>query len=383
MSGVTLASVIVTILAVAVATFARRDLLAARAESVAAPKQRRSFDVERLESALDATRLAVVVAGPDASIDYRNRAAAELLDAHDSRVIVANALRELVVSGVRGEPGEREVELFGPPSTTFLIRVDPLSPEVDAAGGVVAVVEDVSSGRRLDSVRRDFVANVSHELKTPVGAVSLLADALRGEAALGAEADGDVVRRLSSRVSAEMARLAHIVDDLLELSRIEAGDELDMESLDIHAVVTEAVARIANAAEIRGVSIVVRSSEGVSVMGDSGQLISAVANLVDNAVKYSPAASSVDVTVGSVGGEVRVEVVDHGVGIPARDLGRIFERFYRVDQARSRETGGTGLGLSIVRHIVANHGGGVEVESREGRGSTFALTLPVLQDELV
>jgi two-component system sensor histidine kinase SenX3 len=238
--------------------------------------------------------------------------------------------------------------------------------------GIVAVLDDVSDRRRLEAVRRDFVANVSHELKTPVGALSLLAETLL------AEHDPEVSQRLAGRIQDESLRVNRIIEDLLDLSRIEAEEHPPREPLLGSLIMAEAVERVRSAAEQRGVKLLVDEPDPpVTLMGDRRQLVAALNSLLENAVKYSDEGSSVEVFGLANGGWVELVVRDQGIGIPARDLERIFERFYRVDHGRSRQTGGTGLGLSIVRHVVNNHQGLVHVDSREGEGSTFTLRLPL------
>jgi two-component system sensor histidine kinase SenX3 len=237
--------------------------------------------------------------------------------------------------------------------------------------GIVAVLDDVSDRRRLEAVRRDFVANVSHELKTPVGALCLLAETLL------AENDPNVSQRLAGRIQAESLRVNRIIEDLLDLSRIEAEEHPPREPLRASLIMAEAVERVRSAADQRHVKILVEEPEPpVTLMGDRRQLVAALNGLLENAVKYSDEGSSVEVFGRADGGWVELVVRDQGIGIPSSDLERIFERFYRVDHGRSRQTGGTGLGLSIVRHVVNNHHGLVHVESREGEGSTFTLRLP-------
>jgi two-component system sensor histidine kinase SenX3 len=254
-----------------------------------------------------------------------------------------------------------------------VVRCFPLwgsSTERNAQIGALALIEESTERRRLDQVRRDFVANISHELRTPVGALGLLAETIQDEP------DHDTVRRLAGRMVAEADRVARTIEDLLELSRIEFGDETHIDEIDIVAAVGEASSRISAAAEQRGITISTVGLQRFVVRGDRRQLVSALYNLLDNAVKFSSPNGAVEIRLEAVGDRVQVSVVDQGVGIPSRDLDRIFERFYRVDRARSRGTGGTGLGLAIVRHVAANHGGDVTVASREGEGSTFSLVLP-------
>jgi two-component system sensor histidine kinase SenX3 len=233
------------------------------------------------------------------------------------------------------------------------------------------VVEDVSEGRRLEAVRRDFVANVSHELKTPVGALALLAETL------AEEDDQAVTQRLARRMQIEAGRVGRIIEDLLDLSRLEAEEAPERQPVPLHLIVGQAVEQIRPSAELRNIEL--RVSEvprRLQVLGDRRQLVSALFNLLENAVKYSEGGASVEVDCETNGREVAVSVCDHGMGIPTRDLERIFERFYRVDRSRGRDTGGTGLGLAIARHVATNHGGRVDVDSHEGQGSTFTLRLP-------
>jgi two-component system sensor histidine kinase SenX3 len=262
------------------------------------------------------------------------------------------------------------LDLYGPPRRTLTVRTQ-IIDDGRRTLGVIAVIDDVSERRRLEEIRRDFVANVSHELKTPMGALGLLAETLVSET------DPSVASRLALRIHNEAFRVSRVIDDLLDLTRIEAEEAPPREPVLVSLVMAEATERVRAAAEQRSVKIeVTEPSVPVAVLGDRRQLVSAMYNLLENAVKFSYDAGTVQFGAEVHGDEVEVAVTDHGVGIPARDLDRIFERFYRVDQGRSRQTGGTGLGLSIVRHVAANHQGRVEVDSREGEGSTFRLTLP-------
>ena len=341
--------------------------------------------IPTLTAALDALSLAVVVADADEVLTFQNRSAEEILNAYDGRALITQAMRGLLVEAVRGEATEREVELFGPPSKTYLIRAVPLlagdedSPGGQRHSGGVAVIEDITERRRLDQIRRDFVSNIGHELKTPVGAVGLLAEMLRDEE------DLETVRRFSGRIADEVNRLSHTIDDLLALSRIEFADDLSKHTVVIGVVIDDVVGLYRNAAQARDISIRVTGTTNHVVSVDRRQISSAVGNLIDNAVKYSMDGSSVVVDLANdpgIAGEsadqwLVISVIDQGVGIPSSDIDRVFERFYRVDQARSRETGGTGLGLAIVRHVAHNHGGDVSVRSREGQGSEFSLRIPI------
>jgi len=283
--------------------------------------------------------------------------------------LAANAVEELLQTTPIGASEERVLELYGPPRRTLVVRSESIDNGTRVLG-VMAVIDDVSERRRLEGIRRDFVANVSHELKTPMGAVGLLAETLL------AETEPQVAQRLAHRIHTEAFRISRVIDDLLDLSRIENEESPPREPVLVNLVMAEAAERVRAAAEHLNVQVD-EPDPPVAVLGDRRQLTSAVYNLLENAVKFSYENSDVGCTGRLEGDDVLVEVSDRGIGIPARDLERVFERFYRVDQGRSRSTGGTGLGLAIVRHVAANHHGSVQVESREGEGSTFTLRLPL------
>ncbi|HEX9530284.1 MAG TPA: ATP-binding protein, partial [Acidimicrobiales bacterium] len=327
-------------------------------------------EAERFRRALDAGDRAVVIADREGAVVYRNLTANALVDARHGDALAARVVEEaLAEARASGHGAVRTLELHGPPPRTLVVTTSSLGAGGEALG-TVAMIEDVTQRKQLEAVRRDFVANVSHELRTPVGAVGLLAETMVGET------DPAVLRRLSQRITVESERVAQIINELLDLSRMEAGGLEALEPVAIGPVITAAVDRVRPVAEVAGVTIEgPGADDGAQVMGHRAQLVSAISNLVDNAVKYSDAGTTVSVTV-TVGDWIDVAVGDTGIGIPARELDRIFERFYRVDRARSRATGGTGLGLSIVRHTAQNHGGEVLVTSREGEGSVFTLRLP-------
>jgi len=416
-----------------------------------------SSDAIRLRRSLDTLPQGVVVCDENGSVVYQNTPANALMASRHGDALAAQAVTELLAEAWEHGNAERTLDLYGPPRRTLSVRAMVID-DGHRSLGVIATIDDISERRRLEEVRRDFVANVSHELKTPMGALGLLAETLLSEP------DQDVAKRLASRIHSEAFRVSRIIDDLLDLSRIEAESAPPREPVLVNLVMAEAVERVRAAAEQRGIAIVLyEPSPPVTVMGDRRQLVSAVYALLENAVTYSydnstvtvrgvvakepaeptalgelgtraleptPQASTVAPTQWSAGAGtaavasghsppvsiggttasmttiatapglgsppgapssaidrpsepvpehevVRISVADHGVGIPARDLERIFERFYRVDHGRSRNTGGTGLGLSIVRHVATNHGGRVDVESREGEGSTFTLVLPL------
>jgi two-component system sensor histidine kinase SenX3 len=349
------------------------DALDGLERCVAAERSRRSRAAKaenRLSWALGAIANGVVIFDERGEIVYRNDPAASFLAARHSDALVEEAITSMASDALRGRGAERELELFGPPRRVLSVRATPLE-HTSRPSGVLVVVEDTSERRRLENVRRDFVANISHELKTPVGALALLAETMLDED------DPDVTRRLAERLAAEAFRVGNTIDDLLELSRLEVATGLAADAVSVAQFVADAVERVRGAAEQRGIEIEVEEAPvRLTVVGDRRQLVSAVTNLVDNAVKYSEPGSAVAVRARTDGVWLDVTVRDHGMGIPRRDLERIFERFYRVDRARSRETGGTGLGLAIVRHVASNHRGEVRVESREGVGSTFTLRLP-------
>jgi len=327
----------------------------------------------RLASALAVVPQGLVMFEADGEIGFRNRAAAGYLTARHGEALVGEVIEEVAASvmAAGGNVPSRSVDLFGPPRRTLVIRGFAID-HGEARRGAVVIIEDVTDRRRLEAVRRDFVSNISHELKTPVGALGLLAETLL------AEDDPAVARRLTERMLTEAFRVGRTIDDLLELSRIEAEEVDAREEVAVRAVVGEAVDRVRGAADQRDITIEPGDiSERMTVVGDRRQLVSAVYNLLENAVKYSDDGSSVAVHTRTDGRTVDISVQDHGLGIPRRDLERVFERFYRVDRARSRETGGTGLGLAIVRHVASNHHGDVHVESEEGSGSTFTLRLPL------
>ena len=253
------------------------------------------------------------------------------------------------------------------------VSVTPLNEE----GMVLILLADESEARRIDAVRRDFVANVSHELKTPIGALGLLSEAI-----LGAKDEPQEVVRFASRMQNEAKRLTELVQEIIDLSRLQSSDPLQKAfSVEIIDVVREAVDQAQFSSEQRGITIEIGDIENATVIGDREQLITAVHNLVENAVNYSPENTKVSIVTRRNGDLAEISVTDQGIGIAESDLNRIFERFYRVDPARSRLTGGTGLGLSIVKHIALNHGGDVKVWSKIGVGSTFTLQLPIAEDE--
>lgn len=313
----------------------------------------------------------VIVVDGSGSEVFRNPAAEAMGGNHLTDALVLDTVASMLESARAGVSQRRTIELFGPPRRTVAIQTLPIGQPREVAGAL-ALVEDVTERLRLEQARSDFVSNISHELRTPVGALALLAETLEDET------DPADVARLSSRLASEAHRLGHVIEDLLELTRIEGGALRNQEHLLAARVVSECLERARPAADAKRIGIVVQDApERVTFVGDRRQVLSALGNLVENAVRYSDPGSTVEVRIFRSDDNAVFEVVDHGMGIPTSQLDRIFERFYRVDRARARETGGTGLGLSIVRHVVDNHRGSISVESVEGVGSTFTMRLPI------
>ncbi|AOX66081.1 MULTISPECIES: cell wall metabolism sensor histidine kinase WalK [unclassified Curtobacterium] len=289
--------------------------------------------------------------------------------------------RELVdlVDRVRksGEMGAEDLEL---PRGRGSDQIGYLSFRAAQLGNryVLVTADDLTETRRIDEVRRDFVANISHELKTPIGAIGLLSETL-----VAAADEPQHVRKFAAQLVTESERLAALTKDIIELSRLQSVDTLEnSEETSIDRIVQAAVDANEIVARARDIELVRAKKSKLRVMGDPALLQIAVSNLIANAVKYSPDNTRVGVGVRSAKGFVEIAVTDQGVGIPEADLDRVFERFYRVDPARSRATGGTGLGLAIVKHVVGNHGGDVRVWSQPGKGSTFTIRLPEADPEL-
>jgi two-component system sensor histidine kinase SenX3 len=331
--------------------------------------------LELLVQAVDKAGQGLVVCDRDGRVLCRNALARALGNARDGDLLADKAIEAALGRALEGSGHEETLDLYSPTRHTLEIRAYPLGLP-GAPSGAVALVDDVSELRRLEAVRRDFVANLSHELKTPLGALSLLAETL------DSEEDPDVVARLTARVGAEATRFARLVDDLLDLSRIEAGGMGPLVPVPLSALIEEGVEGFLEQAAARGIELIMAPVDrDLLVLASRRDAVSAIANLVDNAIKYSEPGGTVRVGTERRGTRACVLVRDEGIGISDRDQERIFERFYRVDRARSRSTGGTGLGLAIVRHVAAYHGGEVAVQSVEGEGSTFTLCLEVASEE--
>lgn len=278
------------------------------------------------------------------------------------RVVRRQHLRQTgVIDLPRGPIGEGRHELA--------VNVIPLT-ENDL---VLVMLRDESEAQRIDDVRRDFVANISHELKTPIGALSLLS-----EAVLGAKNDPMAVEKFATRMQTESKRLTDLVQEIINLSRLQDSDPLSVPSeLNVQDLVNEAIDQSQVTADSRHIWVSNTHIVDGNILGDREQLIMAIQNLIENAINYSPEGTKVTVTSTIDSGIIDISITDQGIGIPETELERIFERFYRVDPARSRLTGGTGLGLSIVKHVALKHGGEVKVWSSENVGSTFSLRLPL------
>lgn len=276
--------------------------------------------------------------------------------------------RTLDLSMSRRRPGSRV--------TAIRVVVKPLTLVDDRF--VIAYGTDESEHVRMESARRDFVANVSHELKTPVGGMALLAEAL-----MESVEDPEQVRYFGDRLHKESHRMSDMVNELISLSKLQGAESLpDMQQVSVDEVIAEAISRNQLAADNAGIELTTGATRGVSVNGDKSLLVTALSNLIGNAINYSPQSSPVSISQKIVDQDlVLIRVTDRGIGISEEDQKRVFERFFRVDKARSRETGGTGLGLAIVKHVVANHGGNIKLWSRPGTGSTFTLELPIHHPE--
>lgn len=295
------------------------------------------------------------------------RVASEELIALIRVVRRTNETRRGSIELARGPIGEGKREVR--------VSVAPLTED----GLILVLISDESEARRIDAVRRDFVANVSHELKTPIGALGLLSEAI-----LGAKNQPDEVVRFATKMQSEAKRLTDLVQEIIDLSRLQSSDPLQRAfPVETSEVIREAINQAQISAESRGIFVETGLLENTTVIGDRDQLIAAIHNLVENAINYSPENTRVSVTSKINGDIIEILISDQGIGIPDSEQGRIFERFYRVDPARSRATGGTGLGLSIVKHVAINHGGEVKVWSQEGVGSTFTLLLPIAKSESI
>jgi two-component system sensor histidine kinase SenX3 len=342
---------------------ARRGQRAAEVASTAVP--------DGVDQVLDALESAAVVVDPSNNVVKASPGALAFglvwnqALVHPELVALVDRVRR------NGEPINEELTLargpFGDATLHLYVRVARLG-----ARYILLLAEDRTESHRLEEVRRDFVANISHELKTPIGAVGLLAEALAS-----ASDEPEQVRRFAKRLTKESERLARITQEIIELSRLQATDALaKADRIDIDHVVAAAIDQNRVAADSHSVQLVSGGDAGTEVYGDESLLVVALHNLISNAIQYSPEGSRVGVGVTKSEGIIEIAVTDQGVGIQDDEVDRVFERFFRTDPARSRNTGGSGLGLAIVKHAVQNHGGDVRVWSQLGSGSTFTIRLP-------
>jgi len=314
---------------------------------------------------------ASLVVAPDGEVLRNNARATGLGLVNRDRITVpdiAHLVKRVVDDG---HAREQEMRVRRPPLGRELlelrVRVAPLG-----TGAILVLIDDLAEERRVDVVRRDFVANVSHELKTPVGALALLA-----EAVLAASEDAEQVRHFAERMQVEAARLSHLVQDVIDLSRLQGDDPMTRaEVVDVDELVRRAIDEVRTVATRADIEVVTGDPCECLVYGDERQLLAALRNLLTNAISYSPSHTRVAVGTRIADRVVEIAVKDQGIGIAPNDVDRVFERFYRVDPARSRVTGGTGLGLAIVKHVCQNHGGECTVWSEPGVGSTFTIRLP-------
>ncbi len=341
------------------------------------------LDKSTLESILTQMSDALLILDPSGNLALVNPSAARIFGVSAADAIGRHPIEvfhhfelDALMRRVEREraPVRSEIEVHYPDHRVLRVQANPVVGPQGAFVGSVIVAQDITDLRRTDQIRQEFVANVSHELRTPLASLRALAETLRD----GAAADPEAGPRFLAHMIAELDRLTLLVSDLLDLSAIESGSaRLDMDLVAIEDVANDVLAKFQLVAERRRITLRADGLAGLPpVWGDESRLAQALANLVDNAVKYSDDGGMVTVTGQDRGDLVAVSVTDTGAGIPAEHLPRIFERFYRVDRSRSRARGGTGLGLSIVKHIATSHGGRVDVQSTEGRGSCFTLLLP-------
>jgi signal transduction histidine kinase len=378
---VELGSVVAVVTAAAVVTAtsigwrrAARSAREWRERAATAEGSRREQQLEAMEERrvrdliLSTMRNGILLIGRDADVAFANEAIGRHLPSSPASLdaVLPLALRTAIQdSRERRQPTSVLVET-GVPARWLSGTITPAANDA-----TLVIVRDVTQQRRLEVVRRDFVANASHELKTPAATIQAAAETLRQ----AAEDDPAAVPHFASQLEREAVRLSRIVADLLDLSRLESGSALD-DLVSLGAAARDEGQRLEEAAERAGVALELLTEGEQPVRGSQRDLALLVRNLIDNAIRYSHRGGQVTIEVDSNDDEVTLRISDTGIGIPSRDVSRIFERFYRVDRARSRETGGTGLGLAIVKHVVENHGGKIEVESELGRGTTFRIRLP-------
>lgn len=329
----------------------------------------------RLAAGLEQAPIGIILTGDDGVVRYANAAASRYLGARHGEAVAEARMREAIEQAVLEQRAvAREVELYTPSRRVVAIHAIPLEHGIRSLGSV-AYIRDITEERRVDAMRRDFIANVSHELKTPLGAMAVL-----GETIASQRDDPVVLGRLADRLGSEARRLSQLIGDILDLSQAE-GKDRPLTPVDLTEVVVDVIRDVAARPDAENVALLPGPlPELATVRGDRRQLRTMLTNLIENAVRYGRPPEGehlVHVRTRVEADDVTIEVEDAGQGIPEAHLGRIFERFYRVDRARSRDSGGTGLGLSIARHIARNHGGDITVESEVGVGTTFTVRLPI------
>ncbi|MBU4273839.1 MAG: cell wall metabolism sensor histidine kinase WalK [Actinobacteria bacterium] len=337
---------------------------------------------DRLEAILVNINAGILVLGADRKAVLINPVAERILgvtreDALGrtmTEIHPAGAIDNAVEESFAGEDISGEITITSPRNMTLRMAASPIRTSGGGAAGVVCVLEDITSTRRLERMRKDFVANVSHELRTPVSNLRATLDAMME----GALEDEEASRRFIANLDRESDRLMRTIEDLLVLSHLESDEALlERQGFDLVGLLDEVISECADTAANKRVELEFGRPDGpMNVVGDRNMMGTAFANLLDNAVKYNKAGGEAEITLDRLDDGFVIRVRDTGIGIPAMEQDKVFERFYRVDRARSRETGGTGLGLSIVKHVVELHGGSVSVESTEGHGSTFSVTMP-------
>ncbi|MDG1846387.1 MAG: ATP-binding protein [Acidimicrobiales bacterium] len=320
-------------------------------------------------ASIDALPLGIIFADKTGKIVHRNPAALSFFNEYEK--IINETLTELIEVSLSGVQLIRELNLDQATDKKAKFLSQPIEID-DHLFGTVILMQDISEEERLNATRRDFVANISHELKTPIGAMVLLAETLQKED------EPNLVKDLSDRIAQEAQRLAGTIDDLSALSQIEHGSQKSFELIPISYPVKAAISRASVIAEQRSISIHLKLPENdLFLKGDNLQITSAIYNLIENAIKYSEEETGeIAITAIAKENEIELTVQDNGIGIPETSHDRVFERFYRVDQSRSRSSGGTGLGLAIVRHVIINHEGTISLDSEEGSGSIFTVCLP-------
>ncbi len=325
--------------------------------------------LSQMQTALNALPIGVIIYDSNGQERWLNLAGKIMIDQQRGHTQMTQAMSLMSGEAVNGHTSNMLVDIDGPPEQTLEISSVSLADD-----GALLMIEDIHEKIITDRVRTDFVANISYELRTPVGVLAVLAETIAREID---KADPDITG-LARSVVQESHRVSRIIDDLLELAKIEFDGAQLQEQVSIEVIISEAIERVRAVATSNNILITsTQIDEKIVLEGDGRQLVSAVANLCENAVTHSTSGKQVHVGVTIERGFAIISVIDQGVGIEPNHLDRVFERFYRVDQVRSRQTGGTGLGLAIVRNVAANHGGEVNVVSTPGEGSTFSLRLPL------